>query len=98
MGKKIKQAVDEDPYESDARYSGCFFGVATFPIGYHHLTYGIVMNVLQGMWLYLYRGDRFHTAVFEVRDDQFGTVGIGKITPGESGGRVLLGTGNGSVV
>ncbi len=39
------------------------------------------MNVLQGLWLYLYREERFVTAVFEVRDDQFGTVGIGKITP-----------------
>ena len=29
----------------------------------------------------LYRGERFETAVFEVRDDQFGTIGIGKITP-----------------
>ncbi|CAD6575246.1 MAG: hypothetical protein ASARMPREDX12_007159 [Alectoria sarmentosa] len=74
-------AHPDDPYESSVRYPGCFFGVATWPIGYHHLTYGIVMNVLQGLWLYLYRADRFQVAMFEVRDDQFGTVGIGKITP-----------------
>lgn len=76
-----QQARVDDPYESDARYPGCFFGVATFPIGYHHLTYGIVMNVLNGLWWYLYRAGRYQLAVFEVRDDQFGTVGIGKITP-----------------
>lgn len=60
------------------------------------------MNVLQGLWLYLYRGGRFQTAVFEVRDDQFGTVGIGKITPERPDGLALgMGTGmaagNGSV-
>ncbi|KAF6223222.1 hypothetical protein HO133_000064 [Letharia lupina] len=89
----------DDPYESDIRYSGCFFGVATFPIGYHHLTYGIVMNVLQGLWLYLYRAGRFQMAAFEVRDDQFGTVGVGKITPDRPDGLVLgmVGAGNGSV-
>jgi len=40
------------------------------------------MNVLQGLWLYLYMEGRFCTCVFEVRDDQLGSVGIGKITPG----------------
>lgn len=39
------------------------------------------MDVLQGLWLYLYRAGRFQLAVFEVRDDSFGSVGIGKITP-----------------
>ncbi|MCJ1457462.1 hypothetical protein MMC28_007830 [Mycoblastus sanguinarius] len=71
----------DDPYESEVRWTGCFFGVATMPPDYHHLTYGIVGNVLQGLWWVLYRGERFETAVFEVRDDQFGTIGIGKITP-----------------
>ncbi|CAF9909957.1 MAG: hypothetical protein ALECFALPRED_006118 [Alectoria fallacina] len=96
--KLTKQASHDDPYESDARYPGCFFGVATWPIGYHHLTYGIVMNVLQGLWLYLYRADRFQVAMFEVRDDQFGTVGIGKVTPDRPDGLVLgMGMGNVSV-
>ncbi len=104
--RSIQSALD-DPYESAARYPGCFFGVATFPVGYHHLTYGIVMDVLQGLWLYLYRAGRFQTAVFEVRDDQLGTVGIGKITPGRPDAGVGLeggvglgkgkGNGNGSV-
>lgn len=39
------------------------------------------MNVLQGLWLYLYMGGRYATCLFEVWDDQFGSVGIGKITP-----------------
>ena len=60
------------------------------------------MNVLQGLWLYLYRGDRFHMAVFEVRDDQLGTVGIGRITPERPDGLVLgmgiVGGGNESVI
>lgn len=64
------------------------------------------MNVLQGLWLYLYRAGRFQQAVFEVRDDQFGTVGIGKITPDRPDGLVLgigmgmgvVGGRNGSVV
>jgi len=41
----------------------------------------MVMDVLQGLWFYLYMGGRFSTCVFEVRDDQFGSVGIGRITP-----------------
>ena len=94
------QAFRDDPYESDRRWTGCFFGVATFPVDAHHLTYGVVMNVLQGLWLYLYRADRFHQAVFEVRDDQFGTVGIGKITPKRPDDVVegAVGGKNGSVV
>ena len=58
------------------------------------------MNVLQGLWLYLYREDRFQVAMFEVRDDQFGTVGIGKITPDRPDGLVLgvgMGMGMGNV-
>ncbi|KAM0797638.1 hypothetical protein BDR22DRAFT_892067 [Usnea florida] len=76
----------DDPYESNPHYTGCFFGVATFPMDSHHLTYGIVMNVLQGLWLYLYRAGRYQGAVFEVRDDQFGTVGVGRITDERPGG------------
>lgn len=53
------------------------------------------MNVLQGLWLYLYRAGRFQVAVFEVRDDQFGTVGIGKITPERPDATVMLGIGTG---
>lgn len=71
----------EDPYESDERYQGCFFGVATWPPGSQLLTYGMVYDVLQGLWLYMYRQGLFVMAVFEVRDDQFGAVGIGKLQP-----------------
>lgn len=76
------KAFADDPYESDLRYGqGCHIGVATLPSGYPHLTYGIVMDVLQGLWLYLYRGGRFAMALFEVADDQFGSVGVGKVSP-----------------
>ena len=69
----------QNPYESDKIYEGCFFGAASWPIGAHLLTYGIVDEVLQGLWLFMYRGDRFIQATFEIKTDQFGTVGIGKL-------------------
>ena len=69
----------EDPYESDPRWEDCFVGVATWPTGTSLLSYGMVYNVLEGLWLYMYRGDILMTGVFEVKDDQFGIVGIGKI-------------------
>jgi hypothetical protein len=45
------------------------------------MTYGIVYNVLEGLrlWLYMDRIDR--AAVFEVRDESFGGIGIGRISP-----------------
>ena len=82
---KRQSAADEplfagqNPYESDKMYEGCFFGAASWPMGSHLLTYGIVDEVLQGLWVFMYRGDRFITAVFEIRTDQFGVVGIGKL-------------------
>lgn len=36
--------------------------------------------MLQGLFEYLYRGERLMTAVFEVRDDSFGVVGVGRVT------------------
>ena len=69
----------QDPYESDEKYKDCFVGVATWPMGSQLLTYGTVYNALQGLWLYMYREERYMMGVFEVRDDQFGVVGIGKI-------------------
>ena len=61
------------------------FGVATYPEDAHHLTYGIVLEVLQGLFLYLFRGKIYRETVFQVFNDRFGsrrTVGVGKITPG----------------
>ena len=77
--------MTDDPYESSRRWTGCFFGAATVPAEAHHLTYGIVDEVLQGLFIYLFRQGRFYEAVFEILNDRFGqvrTVGIGKITPG----------------
>ena len=82
---KRQSAADEplgrghNPYESDKIYEGCFFGAASWPAGSRLLTYGIVYEVLQGLWLFMYRGERFMQAVFEIKTDQFGTVGIGKL-------------------
>ncbi len=78
-------AIRHDPFESSRQWTGCFFGVATLPAGAHFLTYGIVLEILQGLFTYLLRGRRFREAVFEVKNDRFGTVrtvGVGKITPG----------------
>lgn len=87
---------DDEPYKSDPYWTGCFLGVIAWPpvkpprfIIEYHLTYGIVENVLQGLWEFLYRGDRFVEAAFEVIDDQWGLVGLGKVTtkrPGLGGG------------
>ena len=71
----------EDPYESEEKYKGCFVGVASWPLDTKLLTYGMVEDVLQGLWLFLYRQENFVAAVFEVAADQYGTVGIGKIQP-----------------
>lgn len=54
-------------------------GVRTWPKNYHHLTYGTVMNVLQGLWWYCVRAGNSQTAIFEVKDDRFGTVGMGML-------------------
>lgn len=72
-------APGQNPYESDKIYEGCFFGAASWPADSGLLTYGIVDEVLQGLWLFMYRGERFFQAVFEIKTDQFGTVGIGKL-------------------
>lgn len=54
------------------------------------------MDVLLGLWLYMYMGGRFATCVFEVRDDSLGSVGIGKLTPTRPDNGVgLLGLGLG---
>ncbi|KAL8948999.1 MAG: hypothetical protein Q9222_004855 [Ikaeria aurantiellina] len=71
----------DDPYESSPQLrGGCFIGVATWPPGAGLMTYGAVNVVLQGLFLFLYQERRSWFAVFEVKDDQFGVIGIGKVT------------------
>ncbi len=85
----------DDPFESDVLYTGCFFGLKSFPPGYNHLTCGMLADVLQGIWLFLYRGDRSRSTLFEVHDDTWGRVGVGKVTrdrPPDS--PAVLGNGN----
>lgn len=83
-------------YKSDPHWVGCFLGVIAYPppkrplfVIEYHLTYGIVENVLQGLWEFLYRGNRLVEVAFEVIDDQWGLVGLGKVStvrPGLGGG------------
>lgn len=70
----------DDPFESPEDSFGCFFGVKGWPIDHDHLTCGMVANLLQGLWEYLYREERFHGVIFEVIDDVWGAVGVGKIS------------------
>lgn len=45
--------------------------------------------MLQGLWEFLYRGNRLVEVAFEVIDDQWGLVGLGKVStvrPGLGGG------------
>jgi hypothetical protein len=44
------------------------------------MTYGVVALVLQGLWDFLYKGGRYVEAAFEVQDDQWGSVGIGRVS------------------
>ncbi|KAL2052890.1 hypothetical protein ABVK25_006830 [Lepraria finkii] len=91
----------EDPFESSEEWTGCFFGVTSYPMDQDfHLTYGMIADSLQGMWNYMYRGDRLIGAVFEVNDDTWGVVGVGKISvsrPAPSALPVMRGSGNGSI-
>ena len=73
----------DDPYMSDLDQSGCFLAVTHWPEGRpKHLTYGMVDNVLKGIWEFMYRGERFVEANFEVFDEQLGVVGSGLIERG----------------
>lgn len=73
----------DDPYISDLDLIGCFFAVACWPEDRpKRLTYGMVDNVLKGVWEFMYRGGRFVEANFEVSDEQLGRVGAGLIERG----------------
>lgn len=80
----------DDPYMSDPFYSGCFFAVTHYPLDRQkRLTYGMVDNVLKGIWERLYRGERFQCADFYVTDDALGDVGFGRLlreSPEQSSG------------
>lgn len=41
--------------------------------------------MLQGLWEFLYRGSRFVEAAFQVMDDQWGVVGLGKVSSARPG-------------
>ena len=65
-----------------------------------HLTYGMIADSLQGIWIYMYRGYRLVGAIFEVNDDTWGIVGVGKISvnrPAPWALPVMSESGNGSI-
>lgn len=71
----------DDPYESFERFTGCYFGVSTWPKDLRkRLTYGMVNNALTGIFDVLYRKERFVGAEFFVVDDEFGRVGVGIVS------------------
>ena len=68
----------DDPYTSEPEFTGCFFAVMNWPSDRQkHLTYGMVENVLKGVWEFLYRGERFVNAEFDIVDEVWGPVGVG---------------------
>lgn len=69
----------DDPYESNSDWKGCAFCVTHYPATHRHLTYGTVLNVLQGLWLFLYRDGRFTEVRFQVEDERWGIVGVGSL-------------------
>ena len=77
----------DDPYMSDPYVSGCFIAVTHWPPDRQkQLTYGMVDNVLKGVWSFMYEGGRFVCADFYVIDDLLGTVGYGRLlqdSPGQ---------------
>lgn len=67
----------DDPYVSDERFTGCYFGVSTWPKDSRkRLTYGMVNTALTGIFDVLYRKERFVGADFFVVNDEFGRVGV----------------------
>ena len=73
----------DDPYMSDLDLSGCFLAVTHWPEDRpKHLTYGMVDNVLRGVWEFMYRGGRLVEVNFEVFDEQLGLVGAGYMERG----------------
>ena len=70
-----------DPFESGPLWRGCFIGVKMSPPGHNHFTCGMLMDVLQGLWIILYRKNRHHAIIFDVRDDTYGIVAVGKVSP-----------------
>ena len=73
----------DDPYMSDLDLTGCFLAVTHWPEDRpKHLTYGMVDNVLKGIWDVMYRDGRFVEVNFDVFDEQLGLVGAGLMERG----------------
>ena len=73
----------DDPYLSDPRLNGCFFGVGHYPDGPgkpRRLKYRMLENVLKGVWDNVNRGGRYVSAHIIAKDDEIGVVGIAGLT------------------
>ena len=75
--------LSDDPYLSDSRLVGCFFGIGHYPDGRgepRRLTYRMVENVMKGVWDHIYRQERYISVHMIVKDDELGVVGIAGIS------------------
>lgn len=71
---------NEDPYISDKKLVGCFFGIGSWPQDkQRRLTYGMVDDTLKGVFEVLYREERHVGADFFVEIDTLGRIGIGRV-------------------
>lgn len=75
--------LSDDPYLSDSRLVGCFFGIGHYPDGLgnpRRLTYRMVESVMKGVWDHIYKRERYVSAHMIVKDDELGVVGIAGIS------------------
>ncbi|MCJ1457370.1 hypothetical protein MMC28_007738 [Mycoblastus sanguinarius] len=72
---------DDDPYESHISPDiNCRVFVATSPATRYHMTYGIAVDVLSGLYDYMYVAERYESLFFSVRSGTLGTIGTGMIS------------------
>ncbi|KAL8825153.1 MAG: hypothetical protein Q9191_004581 [Dirinaria sp. TL-2023a] len=71
----------DDPYVSEERLSGCFVGVAHWPMERRikQLTYGMVDDTFTGILDVLWKQERYAATDFWIVDDRYGKVGIGRV-------------------
>lgn len=68
----------DDPYSSDVS-PFLYFEMRSHPYHNPHLTYGVIAQVLQGLWIYLYMGRRSMTTGIDVYIEGVGLVALGYV-------------------